>query len=39
MINKAVIRECKGVNVLAICQKLKILCHVEILICESMGKS
>ncbi len=27
MINKVVIRECKVINVLAMCQKLKILWH------------
>ncbi len=39
MINRAVIREYKVINVLVIWQKLKILWHFEILIMESMGKS
>ena len=39
MINKAAIRAYKVRNVLAMCQKLKILWHFEILTWESMGKS
>ncbi len=39
MINKVVIGEYKVINVLAICQNLKILCHFDILTWESMGKS
>ena len=39
MINKGVIIECKVMNILVICQKLKILWPLEILIWESMGKS
>ncbi len=37
MINKAVIRGYKVMDVSAICQKLKILWHFEILTLESMG--
>ncbi len=39
MINKAVIREFKVSNFLAICQKIKNLWHFEILTWESIGKS
>ena len=39
MINKAVIRECKVINVLAMCQKLKLLWNFEILTWKSIGKS
>ena len=38
MINTAVIGEYKVMDILAICQKLKILWHFEILTWESMGK-
>ncbi len=37
MINKAVIRECKVMDILAISQKLKKMWHFEILTWESMG--
>ncbi len=36
--NKAVIRVYKFMDILAICQKLQILWHFEILTWESMGK-
>ncbi len=39
MINKAVIRAYKVINVLAICPKLKMLRHFEILTRGSTGKS
>ncbi len=39
MISKAAIGEYKLINVLTICQKLQILCHLEILRWKSMGKS
>ena len=38
MINKAAIRECKVIDVLAICQKLKILWHCKILTSKSNRK-
>ncbi len=38
MINTAVIGEYKVMDILAICQKFKILWHFEILTWESMGK-
>ena len=38
MINKAVIRECKVINALAICEKLKVLWHFEILTWGVHGK-
>ncbi len=37
MINKAVVRECNFMVISAICQKLKLLWHFEILTWESMG--
>ncbi len=38
MLNTAVIGEYKVMDILAICQNLKILLHFEILTLESMGK-
>ena len=37
MINKAVVRVYKVMHILAVCQKLKILWHFEILTWESMA--
>ncbi len=38
MINNAVVGEYKVMDILAICQKLKIVWHFEIVTWESMGK-
>ncbi len=38
MINKVVIGEYKLINVLAICQRVKIVWHFELLIWKPMGK-